>query len=180
MRAWKSYKRIWVLRLAIILALLPAAICAAQVNAVYVENNVGQVPLKDSIIALSNNGSGVLTPIKPGQFPTNGTGVFATPKVNSPGLRADNEVVVNAAGTLLLTVNGDSNTLSVFSIASDGSLTLLSTTPYPSLGSDPVSIGLAEGSPAGDYVVVANQAADPLQPNQTPNIQGFLLDEATG
>jgi 6-phosphogluconolactonase (cycloisomerase 2 family) len=151
----------------------------AQINAVYIENNVGQVPLQDSILAFANDGTGALTPIQ-GKFLTNGTGVFATPKVDSPGLTAENEIVVNSAGTLLLAVNGGSNTISVFSIASTGALKLLSTTPYDSLGSDPVSIGLDETSPAGPYVVVANAAADPSQPGFTPGIQGFFLDESTG
>jgi hypothetical protein len=164
--------------LALVLAFSAASV--AQVNAVYIENNIGQLPNKNSILALSNDGTGKLTPIKPGSYLTNGTGVFATPKVDSPGIQADGEVVVNAAGTLLLAVNGGSNTISVFGISNTGALTLLSTTPYPSLGSDPVSIGLSETSPAGAYVTVVNQAADPAQPNQTPNVVGFFLDETTG
>src|SRR5436305_5578970 len=96
--------------LTLVLALSAASV--AQVNAVYIENNVGQIPNKNSILALKNDGTGKMTPIKPGSFLTNGTGVFATPKVDSPSLQADGEVVVNAAGTLLLAVNGGSNTIS--------------------------------------------------------------------
>jgi hypothetical protein len=133
-RRWQWLRHHQGILLSLVLACTTAAV--AQVNAVYVENNVGQSPNKNSIIALKNDGTGKLSPI--GKFLTNGTGVFATPKVGSPSLQADNEVVVNAAGTLLLAVNGGSNTISVFSIASNGALTLLSTTPFPSLGSDPV------------------------------------------
>lgn len=163
---------------ALVLAFSAAAL--AQVNAVYIENNVGQLPNKNSIIALKNDGTGKLTPIGHGTFMTSGTGVFATPKVDSPSLQADGEVVTNAAGTLLLAVNGGSNTISVFGLGNDGTPTLMSTTPYDSMGSDPVSIGLSETSPAGPYVTVVNQAADPAQPGMTPNVVGFFLDETTG
>ena len=173
---WSRHRR----GVLVTLFLVLATIASAQVNALYIENNVGQAPNKNSILALKNDGTGNLTPIAPGQFLTNGTGVFVTPKVGSPSLQADGEVVVNAAGTLLLAVNGGSNTISVFGISNTGVLTLMSTTPFPSLGSDPVSIGLDETSPAGPYVTVVNQAADPAQPNQTPNIVGFFLDETTG
>jgi 6-phosphogluconolactonase (cycloisomerase 2 family) len=177
-RRWQWSRHHQGILLSLVLVCTTAAV--AQVNAVYIENNVGQLPNKNSIIALKNDGTGKLSPITSGSFLTNGTGVFATPKVGSPSLQADNEVVVNAAGTLLLAVNGGSNTISVFGIANNGVLTLLSTTPFPSLGSDPVSIGLDENSPAGPYVLVVNQAADPAQPGQTPNIVGFFLDETTG
>lgn len=173
---WSRHRR----GVLVTLFLVLATIASAQVNALYIENNVGQAPNKNSIIALKNDGTGKLTPIAPGKFLTNGTGVFVTPKVGSPSLQADGEVVVNAAGTLLLAVNGGSNTISVFGISNTGVLTLMSTTPFPSLGSDPVSIGLDENSPAGAYVTVVNQASDPAQPGQTPNIVGFFLDETTG
>lgn len=162
------------------LLLLFTLTASAQVNALYIENNVGQLANKNSVLAFANDGTGRLTSIAPGSFMTRGTGVFATPKVNSPGLAADNEIVVNAAGTLLLAVNGGSDTISVFGINNSGRLKLLSTTPFDSMGSDPVSIGLDETSPAGAYVVVANAAANPSQTGFTPNIQGFFLDESSG
>ena len=150
----------------------------AQVNAVYVESNIGQIPNKNSIYAFSNDGTGKLTAIKGSPFLTNGTGVFNSVPVNSPGFQADQEIVVNQAGNLLFAVNGNSNTISAFQINANGSLTLTNTAP--SNGQDPVSIGLDDASPAGPQMTVVNQAADPNQTGGTPNITSFLVDETTG
>lgn len=150
----------------------------AQVNAVYIVSNIGQVPNKNSVYALKNDGTGKLTPITGSPFLTGGTGVFNQNSVFSPGFQADQEVVVSSAGTLLFAVNGNSNTVTAFGINSDGSLTNLNTSA--SLGSDPVSLGLDEVSPAGPQMTVVNQAADPLQANQTPNITSFGVDLTTG
>ena len=150
----------------------------AQVNAVYIVSNIGQVPNKNSVYALKNDGTGKLTPIKGSPFATGGTGVYAQNSVFSPGFMADQEVVVNSAGTLLFSVNGDSNTITSFGINSDGSLTNLATTD--SNGTDPVSIGLDETSPAGPQMTVVNQAFDPLQTNNIGNITSFFVDLTTG
>jgi 6-phosphogluconolactonase (cycloisomerase 2 family) len=150
----------------------------AQVNAVYVESNIGQVPNRNSVYAFSNDGTGKLTPIKGSPFLTSGTGVFSSNPVGAPGFQADGEIVVNQAGNLLFAVNGDSNTVSAFEISSNGSLTL--TTTVPSNGQDPVSLGLDDNSPAGPQLTVVNQAGDPNQTGGIPNITSFLVDEATG
>ena len=150
----------------------------AQVNAVYIVSNIGQLPNKNSVLALKNDGTGHLTPITGSPFATGGSGVFEQNSVFSPGFQADQEVVVNSAGTLLFAVNGDSNTVTAFGINSDGSLTNLNTSA--SLGSDPVSLGLDEVSPAGPQMTVVNQADDPLQTGQTPNITSFGVDLTTG
>src|SRR5258707_13545729 len=104
------------------LAFMLSTVAIAQVNAVYVVSNIGQVPNSNSIIAFSNDGTGKLTPIKGSPFKTTGTGVFNSNSIMSPAFQADQEVVVNSAGTLLLAVNGDSDTISSFSINSTGSL----------------------------------------------------------
>jgi len=150
----------------------------AQVNAVYVESNIGQLPNKNSVYAFSNDGTGKLTPIKGSPFATGGSGVFEMNSVFSPGFQSDQQIVVNAAGTLLFAVNGDTNTITSFAINSDGSLKNL--TSAASNGQDPVSIGLDEISPAGAQMTVVNQADDPLQTGGTPNITTFTVNEATG
>jgi 6-phosphogluconolactonase (cycloisomerase 2 family) len=159
------------------LVLVVSTVAAAQVNAVYVESNIGQVQGKNSVYAYKNS-AGVLTPITGQPFKTGGSGVFETNSVFSPGFQADQEIVVNSAGTLLLAVNGDSDTITSFAINTDGSLTNL--TSANSNGQDPVSIGLDETSPAGTMVTVVNQADDPLQTGGIPNINTFTLNEATG
>ncbi|HKD02775.1 MAG TPA: beta-propeller fold lactonase family protein [Terriglobales bacterium] len=150
----------------------------AQVNAVYIESNVGQVPGKNSVFALKNDGEGNLTPIKGSPFLTGGTGVFEMNSVFAPGFSADQEIVVSAAGTLLFAVNGDSDTITSFAINSDGSLTNLATAT--SNGQDPVSIGLDEISPAGPQMTVVNQANDPKQTGGVPNATSFTVDLTTG
>lgn len=160
------------------LALIASTAAVAQVNAVYVESNIGQVQGKNSVYAFKNDGTGVLTPITGSPFKTGGSGVFEMNSVFSPGFQADQEIVVNAAGSLLLAVNGDTNTITSFGINTDGSLVNL--TSAGSNGQDPVSIGLDEVSPAGAMVTVVNQADDPLQTGGIPNITTFTLDEATG
>jgi 6-phosphogluconolactonase (cycloisomerase 2 family) len=162
--------------LTLILILGTAAL--AQVNAVYVESNIGQVQGHNSVYAYSNDGTGKLTPITGSPFKTGGSGVFEMNSVFSPGFQADQEIVTNSAGTLLFAVNGDSNTITSFAINSDGSLKNL--TSSASNGQDPVSIGLDEISPAGVQMTVVNQADDPLQTGGTPNITTFTVDEATG
>jgi len=155
-----------------------STLASAQVNAVYVESNIGQVPGRNSVYAFSNDGTGKLTLIKGSPFLTNGTGVFNSVPVNSPGFQADQEIVVNNTGNLLFAVNGNSNTISAFEINGNGSLTLTNTAP--SNGQDPVSIGLDDGSAAGAQMTVVNQAADPSQSGGIPNVTSFLVDETTG
>ncbi len=150
----------------------------AQVNAVYVESNIGQLPNKNSVYAFKNDGTGKLSPITGSPFKTGGSGVFEMNSVFSPGFQADQEIVVNSAGTLLFAVNGDTNTITSFAINSDGSLTNLQSAA--SNGQDPVSIGLDENSPAGPQITVVNQADDPLQTGGIPNITSFTVDLTTG
>lgn len=49
--------------------------------------------------------------------------------------------------------------------------------PFPSNGPNPVSLALAEGSPGGNVLVVANQAGDPSQSN-IPNFNTLRLGSA--
>jgi len=160
------------------LILILTSVAFAQVNAVYVESNVGQVKNKNSVYAYSNDGTGVLTPITGSPYLTRGSGVFEFNSGFSPGFRADQEIVINTAGTLLFAVNGDSDTITSFAINSDGSLSFVATAG--SNGQDPVSIGLDETSPAGAQITVVNQAEDPLQTGGIPNITSFLVNLASG
>jgi 6-phosphogluconolactonase (cycloisomerase 2 family) len=162
--------------LALILTLASAAV--AQVNAVYVESNIGQTTNKNSVYAYSNDGTGKLTAISGSPFLTNGTGVFSSISAGAPGFQADQEIVVNPSGNLLFAVNGHSNTISAFKINGDGSLTLSNT--GASNGQDPVSLGFDGTSAVGPQMTVVNQAADPNQTGGIPNITSFLVDNTTG
>ena len=89
---------------------------------------------------------------------------------------SDGAVVTNAARTLLFAVNGHTNTISSFSIQSDGSLVLVSS--ISSGGQDPVSLALDEKSLAGTQLSVVNQAQDPSQTGGVPNLTSFLVSSS--
>lgn len=160
--------------LAVIGIAFTTAFAQSGPNVVYVESNIGKVANKNSIFAWSNDGAGNLTPLSGSPFLTGGTGFFtATPAVANV-FQGDQEVVINKGGSLLLAVNGHSNNISVFKINSDGTLTVVAGSPFPSNGPNPISLGLAERSPAGAIVVVGNQAGDPSQSN-VPNFNTVRL-----
>jgi hypothetical protein len=101
--------------------------------------------------------------------PAGGIGVFDPTFALGP-FDSDQNLIENAAGSLLFAVNSGSNTIAVFSIQKDGSLTPVSGSPFPSGGSDPVSVGLKE-----DTLVVVNKNQDPTQNSslQLPNYTTF-------
>ncbi len=148
-----------------------------QLNAVYFESNVGSVTGQNSIYGFSNDGAGNLTTLPGSPYLTGGTGVF-DPGGLSNSFDADQQVIVNKAGTLMFAVNGDSNNISVFNINSDGSLTPIAGSPFDSAGSDPGSLSLDETS-TPQILAVANKGSDPNQIDGPPNYATFLVD-ATG
>lgn len=148
----------------------------AQINLVYFESNVGSTANQNSIYAFRNDGTGKLTALPGSPYLTGGTGVF-DPGGLSTAFDADQQVIINASGTLLFAVNGDSNDISVFNINSDGSLTTVAGSPFPSAGSDPVSLSLDEtSSPA--LLAVVNKAADPNQTDGLPNYTTFFVSSS--
>jgi 6-phosphogluconolactonase (cycloisomerase 2 family) len=128
---------------------------------VYVESNIGSVPNQNSVFAFSNDGSGNLTSLAGSPYLTGGTGVFDTGESPSE-FDADQQVHATSDGSLLYAVNGHSNTIAGFSINSDGTLTTVPGSPFPSGGQDPVSVGIAT-SPGPDTLVVVNKNEDPAQ-----------------
>src|SRR6201998_1223648 len=71
---------------------------------------------------------------------------------------SDQNLIENPEGTLLFAVNSGSNSIAVFHINSNGSLTAVDGSPFPSGGSDPVSLGLD-----GNILTVVNKDQDPAQ-----------------
>ncbi len=165
----------WIASRSIVFALLLGSSLLAQNNMVYVESNIGQTANDNSVYAFVNK-SGVLTQLKGSPYLTLGTGVYSSNPVFAPGFQADQEIVSNAANTLLFAVNGHSDTISTFNINSDGSLTLANTSA--SNGADPVSLGLDETRPAGTLMAVINQDADPGQTGGSPNSTTFSVTPA--
>src|SRR5579872_2282077 len=119
-------------------------------NIVYVESNVG-TPGGNAILAFQRDAAGNLTPLPGSPFPTGGTGVVDLSLALGPN-DADQQIITNPPRSLLFAVNMGSNSIAVFHILSDGSLSPVNGSPFPSGGVDPVSVGLA-----GNVLVVVNK-----------------------
>jgi 6-phosphogluconolactonase (cycloisomerase 2 family) len=146
--------------------LAPREALAQRQNIVYVESNDSA---GNAIFAFSrNNVDGSLTPLAGSPFPAGGLGITFTTALGP--FDSDQEVILNSNRTLLFAVNGGSNTIAVFKINADGSLTPVAGSPFPSGGSNPVSVGLSND----DVLVVVNQDQDPDHPGVfLPNYTSF-------
>ena len=135
-------------------------------NFVYVESDN---PAGNAIFAFSrNNADGSLEPLAGSPFPTGGLGITFTTALGP--FDSDQEIIVNSSHTLLFAVNGGSDTIAVFGINTDGSLTPVAGSPFSSGGSNPVSVGLSND----DVLVVVNQDQDPDHPGVfLPNYTSF-------
>ena len=133
---------------------------------VYVESND---PAGNAIFAFARGHDGALTPLPGSPYPAGGLGI--TPTFDLGPFDSDQEVIVNPSGTLLFAVNGGSDSIAVFRIAADGTLRPVPGSPFPSGGSNPVSVGLA-----GDVLCVVNKDQDPDHPGQSlPNYTSFRV-----
>ena len=111
-----------------------------------------------------------------GTTPTGGIGVFDKTFALGP-FDSDQNLIENPEGTLLFAVNSGSNSVAVFLINSDGSLQAVDGSPYPSGGSDPVSLGLN-----GNILTVVNKNMDPAQNANLvqPNYTTFRVSRNNG
>jgi 6-phosphogluconolactonase (cycloisomerase 2 family) len=159
--------------------LISPGLSHAQLSLVYFESNIGSVDNQNSIYAYSNVG-GHLTAVPGSPFLTGGTGVY-DPGGLSTSFDADQQIIINKAGTLLFAVNGHTNNISVFNIQADGSLVPVAGSPFDSGGTDPVSLSLDEvsGFQVGKVLLaVANKSADPNQIDAPPNYTTFFVDSS--
>lgn len=125
---------------------------------VYVESNVAEAP-GNQILGYKRDKLGNLSPIPGSPFPAGGAGI--SPTFNLGPYDSDQEIITNEDQTLLFAVNGGSDTIAVFRFLSDGSLEPVKGSPFPSGGSNPVSLGLS-----GNKLIVVNQDNDPGHPGQ--------------
>ena len=133
-------------------------------NFVYVESND---PAGNAIFGFARHADGSLAPLPGSPFPTGGLGI--TPTFALGPFDSDQKVIVNPEHTLLFAVNGGSDSIAVFNIAANGTLTPVAGSPFPSGGSNPVSVGLAETT-----LCVVNQDQDPDHPGLfLPNYTSF-------
>jgi 6-phosphogluconolactonase (cycloisomerase 2 family) len=144
-------------------------------DVVYVESNSIN---GNSILAFRNNGSGMLSFI--GSTPAGGKGVYDPTFTNPPknGTNdTDQAIQISSDRRLLFAVNSGSNSVAVFHIFNDGSLQAVLDSPFPSGGTDPVSVGLK-----GDILAVANKDQDPSQNPflVLPNYTSFRVGDDGG
>ena len=119
---------------------------------VYVESNIAQTN-GNSVLALQYRENGDLHPLRIGEYPTGGAG--SADLTDSGVLDADQQLKMDPTHKLLFAVNQGSDTIAVFHVAGDGSLTPVAGSPFPSGGKAPASVGLA-----GNVAIVANKAQD--------------------
>ncbi len=148
----------------------PTPQATAPKGVIYVESND---PAKNAIFAFKQNADGSLTQMPGSPFATGGLGVG--PSTALGPYDSDQEIITNSDHSLLFAVNGGSDTISIFQIKSDGSLTPVEGSPFPSGGSNPVSLGLSRDS----ILCVVNQDQNPGHPGRgTPNYTSFRVTEA--
>ncbi len=145
---------------------------ARAAHILYTETNDPR-PGMNAILAYRRGTDGSLTPLPGSPFTTGGVGV-GDPTQGLGPLDSDQEVIASPDRRFLFAVNGGSNTIAVFRIRSDGTLRLVEGAPFPSGGSNPVSLGLS-----GHRLYVVNKDQDPAQdPGKSPpNYTGFVVDE---
>jgi 6-phosphogluconolactonase (cycloisomerase 2 family) len=141
-------------------------------DVIYLESNS---TAGNSILAFRFNFTSAPTLI--GITPAGGIGVYDKAFPPFGPFDSDQNLIENPEGTLLFAVNSGSNSIAVFQINSDGSLTAVNGSPFPSGGSDPVSLGLA-----GDILTVVNKDQDPAQNDNLvlPNYTTFRVSPGNG
>ncbi len=151
-------------------AALPSLAQTAPTNVVYVESNS---PGGNAILAFNRSASGGLNPLAGSPFSAGGIGA-TDPSFGLSVFANDTPVIANAAHTLLFAVNEGSNSIAVFNIAPNGSLSPVSGSPFASGGYQPVSISLVN-----DVLTVVNKNADAAQAsveaNAQPNYTNFRV-----
>jgi hypothetical protein len=140
-----------------------------SIGTVYVESNIA-TPNGNTILALRYGEGGNLAPLQVRSYPTGGSG--SADLSDSGVLDADQHLVFDAAHRLLFAVNQGSDTIAVFHVLADGSLTAVAGSPFPSGGAAPASVGIS-----GDRLVVVNKAQDGIRDlsQVKPNYTTFLV-----
>jgi len=136
----------------------PAAAQSPPAGVVYVESNVADAP-GNQILAYKRDAAGKLTPLAGSPFPAGGAGI--SPSFNLGPYDSDQEIITNPDRTLLFATNGGSDSIAVFRFDEDGGLDPVPGSPFPSGGSNPVSLALD-----GDRMIVVNQDNDPGRPGR--------------
>ncbi len=134
----------------------------AASNVLYVTTN-DPASGRNAILAYRRAADGSLTALPGSPYIMGGTGVTNPAQLDGPD-DDDQNITVSADHRFLYTVNSGSNTIVAFRINSDGSLSAVPGSPFPSGGIEPVSVGLA-----GSRLYVVNKNQDP---GQTQTVDG--------
>jgi Lactonase, 7-bladed beta-propeller len=127
----------------------------------------------NAVLAYRQQADGTLAALPGSPFLTGGSGVGNPNEILGPD-DSDDPIAISSDGQYLMAVNGGSNTVAVFSINPNGSLTAVPGSPFPSGGQTPCSVAIN-----GHFVYVANKALDPLHTITTaPNYTTFSVDGA--
>jgi len=125
----------------------------------------------NAVWAYKKKADGSLEALPGSPFYTQGAGAGNPKEVLGPD-DIDDAMIISPDGQYLLAVNGGSNTVAVFTIGSNGRLSPVPGSPFPSGGQTPCSIAIN-----GRFVYVANKAFDPLHTiTQLPNYVTFTID----
>lgn len=122
---------------------------------VYVQSNKW-LNNENSILAWRSDGNGNLAPLPGSPFLTNGNGVGNPQQALGPN-DSDTEIKITPDKKFLLAVNSGSNTISVFRINTDGSLTAVAGSPFSAGGQTPVSLDIWN-----NFVFVVNKCHNPI------------------
>jgi len=136
---------------------------------IYLQTNNGDKG-ENAIIAYRDYGDGHPVLFDKGPFYTGGRGLPYSQ--NAGSFLSDHEIRVTNDKRFLLAVNSGDNSIAVFKIQSDGSLTMTPGSPFSSNGETPVSIDQWQ-----QYIIVVNKSNHPAVPsNSPPNYSVFTLD----
>lgn len=146
---------------------------ALPTNVVYVANN--NPDGEQSVLAFQRMANGTVLPL-PGypfsRFPTGGSGIPNPMQLLGPE-DVDFALITSEDRKFLFASNGGSNSISAFRVGSDGGLTPVAGSPFPSGGVDPSSLYVA-----GNHLFVVNKNDNfTLQPNEgNPNYCTFTIE----
>ena len=155
------------------LALLASAAAplafGGEAEFVYVESNI-KSPNGNSIYAFRRGEHGSLTLVPGAPFLTGGAGVQDASLKLGP-YDSDTEIITNPEHTLLFAVNSGSDSIAVFEIQENGALKPIEGSPFPSGGTNPVSLALS-----GNTLFVVNKNGDfARQSGILPNYTSFRV-----
>lgn len=136
---------------------------------IYVENNDFH-DNKNAVLAFRINEEGKMKALPGSPFLTGGAGLGNPSQILGPDDQ-ETPIIISADGKYLLAVNGGSNTIAVFEIHDDGSISAVAGSPFPSNGETPVSL-----AQKNNFIFVVNKSQNPLQKvTMKPNYSTLMI-----